>query len=83
MYYVYILRCHDNTLYTGYTNDIPKRLQTHNSGKGAKYTRARLPVKLIYFEKYISKKEAMKREYQIKQLSRYQKLELINTMQCN
>ncbi|MBV4418799.1 GIY-YIG nuclease family protein [Clostridium tyrobutyricum] len=81
MYYVYILKCCDNTLYTGYTNDIQKRLKTHNNGKGAKYTRSRLPVELIYFEKYDFKNDAMKREYQIKQLSRYQKLELINTIQ--
>lgn len=81
MYYVYILKCCDNTLYTGYTNDIQKRLKTHNNGKGAKYTRSRLPVELIYFEKYDFKNDAMKREYQIKQLSRHQKLKLINTIQ--
>lgn len=78
MYYVYILKCHDNTLYTGYTGNIQKRLKIHNNGKGAKYTRSRLPVELMYFEKYDSKNDALKREYQIKQLSRYQKLELID-----
>ncbi|MGO1371186.1 MAG: GIY-YIG nuclease family protein [Senegalia sp. (in: firmicutes)] len=69
MNYVYILRCKDNTLYTGWTVDIDNRLKVHNSGKGAKYTRGRLPVKLEYFEKYDSKKEATKREYNIRILS--------------
>lgn len=77
MHYVYILKCHDNTLYTGYTNNLIKRIQAHNAGKGAKYTRGRLPVKLVYFEKYNSKVEAMKREYAIKQLTRWKKLKLI------
>lgn len=77
MHYVYILKCHDNTLYTGYTNNLIKRIQAHNEGKGAKYTRGRLPVKLVYFEKYNSKVEAMKREYAIKQLTREKKLKLI------
>ena len=65
-HYVYILECSDKTLYTGYTNDIKKRVETHNSGKGAKYTRVRLPVKLMYFEEFDDKESAMKREWYIK-----------------
>ena len=78
MNFVYILKCNDNTLYTGWTNDLLKRINAHNSGKGAKYTRVRLPVDLIYFETYETSKEAMKREYHIKKrLSREEKLKLI------
>lgn len=76
-YFTYILKCADNTLYTGYTDDIEKRVFVHNSGKGAKYTRARLPVSLLYFEEFQSKSDALKREAQIKKLSRTKKLELI------
>lgn len=76
-YYVYILRCGDGTLYTGYARDPQKRMQTHNAGRGAKYTRARLPVKLLYTECFSSRSEAQQREAQIKQLSRMQKLLLI------
>lgn len=61
-HYAYMLRCNDNSIYSGYTNDLEKRLEVHNSGKGAKYTRARLPVKLEYFEEFDDKKEALKRE---------------------
>ena len=75
--FVYILECRDGTLYTGYTVDIEKRFATHNAGLGAKYTRARLPVKLKYQELCESKSAAMKREMQIKKLSRAQKLQLI------
>ena len=75
--YVYILRCSDNTLYTGWTNDLDKRLKAHNSGRGAKYTKTRRPVELVYYEKFLTKQEAMSREARIKQLSRSQKLELI------
>ena len=75
--YVYILQCADNTLYSGYTNDLERRINLHNSGKGAKYTRGRTPVKLRYFEEYQTKSEAMKREYAIKQLKRQDKLRLI------
>ena len=78
MFYVYILMCSDNTLYTGYTVDIDSRVNTHNEGLGAKYTRGRLPVSLAYQEEYDTKSEAMKREFQIKKLSRKQKLDLIN-----
>lgn len=79
MNYTYILECNDKSLYTGYTTDLEKRLITHNLGKGAKYTRARLPVKLVYYEKFNSKNEAMSREVQIKKMTRREKLELINT----
>ncbi|KGK88307.1 hypothetical protein SDC9_176570 [bioreactor metagenome] len=78
MCYVYILECSDKTLYTGWTNDLNKRIKTHSSGKGAKYTRCRLPIKLVYFEEHDDKISAQKREYAIKQLSRTQKLSLIN-----
>ena len=78
MNYTYILECADNTLYCGWTNDIEKRLADHNAGKGAKYTKPRLPVKLLYFETFDTKEEAMSREWHIKQLSREQKLALIN-----
>lgn len=77
MNYVYILKCSDGTLYTGYTNNLEKRLKVHNSGKGAKYTRCRLPVELIYYEEYETKSEAMKREYIIKQLTREEKIKLV------
>lgn len=77
MWYVYLLTTSDNTLYCGYTNDLEKRLKTHNDGNGAKYTRTRLPVKLVYHETFVTKSEAMKREYQIKQYTRQQKLQLI------
>lgn len=78
MNYVYILKCSDNTLYTGWTTNLEKRLKVHNTGKGAKYTRVRLPVEIVYFEEFEDKKDAMKREYAIKQLSRQEKLKLIN-----
>lgn len=80
MNYVYILQCIDGTLYTGYTNDLNKRIQVHNTGKGAKYTRGRLPVKLVYSEEFNTKSEALKREYHIKTMKRKSKLELINSM---
>ena len=78
MNYVYILKCRDESLYTGWTSDLEKRIKTHNTGKGAKYTRARLPVELVYFEEYEDKIQAMKREYEIKQLTREKKLKLID-----
>ena len=77
MCYVYIVRCADHSLYTGWTNDLAHRIQMHNAGRGAKYTRARLPVTLVYQETFSTKAEAMRREFQIKQLSRAQKLALI------
>ena len=75
--FTYIVRCSDDTLYTGWTTNLEKRILAHNSGKGAKYTKTRLPVTLVYHEMFASKSEAMKREYEIKQLSRTKKLELI------
>ncbi|SFB22790.1 putative endonuclease [Acetitomaculum ruminis DSM 5522] len=75
--YTYILECFDGTYYTGWTNDLVKRVKTHNSGQGGKYTRSRLPVKLVYFECFETKKEAMSREYHIKKLSRKEKEKLI------
>ncbi len=80
-HFVYILKCVDNSLYTGYTTDIVKRCLTHNKGKGAKYTRSRLPVKVVYSEEFESKTDAMKREYHIKQLTRQQKTKLIYATQ--
>ncbi|MBO4702517.1 MAG: GIY-YIG nuclease family protein [Lachnospiraceae bacterium] len=77
-YYIYILECGDNTLYTGYTNNLENRLKAQNEGKGAKYTKSRLPVKLVYSESFDDKKEAMSREWFIKhRLTREEKLELI------
>lgn len=73
----YILRCADGTLYTGWTNDLPRRLLAHNAGTGAKYTRPRRPVILVYQESFDSKQDAMRREWEIKQLTRSQKLQLI------
>lgn len=75
--YTYILKCADGTLYCGWSNDLEKRLKVHNEGKGAKYTRSRLPVTLAYYEEFESSIEAQKREYQIKKLTRSQKMELI------
>lgn len=80
-YYVYIVMCSDNTLYTGYTVDVDKRMIAHNNGTGAKYTRARLPVELKYIEMFDSKSDAMKREYEIKQLTRSEKLKLMEVME--
>ena len=79
-YFVYIVECSDKTLYTGYTIHLEKRVKTHNSGKGAKYTRSRLPVKLVYFEWKPSKSLALKREKEIKNLKRKEKLKLINSL---
>ena len=76
-HYVYILRCADGTFYTGWTTDPERRTKVHNSGKGAKYTRARRPVELIYYEEFDDKIEAQKREWAIKQLTRAEKEELI------
>lgn len=77
MNYVYILRCNDDSLYTGWTNNLEKRIRAHSDGKGAKYTKAKLPIELVYFEEFEDKIEAMKREYAIKQLKRKDKLDLI------
>ena len=72
-----MLKCSDGTLYTGWTNDLENRVEAHNSGKGAKYTKARRPVELAYYEEFETKEQAMKREYAIKQLGRKEKQELI------
>ena len=79
----YILECADGTYYSGWTNDLDKRIKTHNSGKGGKYTRARLPVKLVYYETFPTKEEAMRREYQYKQLKRAEKEDLIKGNSAN
>lgn len=75
--YTYILKCKDETLYTGWTNNLKKRIEDHNSGKGAKYTKSRRPVQLVYYELYDTKVDAMKREYEIKHMTRKEKLKLI------
>ena len=77
MNYTYILKCKDGSLYTGWTNDLEQRVAAHNTGKGAKYTKARSPVELVYFEEFETKEQAMKREYAIKQMARKDKLELV------
>lgn len=77
MNYTYILRCGDGSLYTGWTNDLMRRIAAHNAGKGGKYTRARLPVELVYHEVFATKEEAMRREWAIKQMTRAEKLALI------
>ena len=74
----YILKCSDGSLYTGWTNDMKKRLAAHNAGKGAKYTKARRPVELVHIEYFTTKEEAMRREYAIKQLSRTDKEKLLS-----
>jgi putative endonuclease len=83
MNYTYIVRCADDTLYTGWTNSLSKRLKAHNGGKdGAKYTRFKRPVQLVYFEGFKTKQEAMHREYEIKQMTRARKLELVQLSHC-
>ena len=86
--YTYILRCADGTYYCGWTNNLDRRLKAHNEGKGAKYTRSRRPVALVYYEAFSTKEEAMRREYEIKQLPRKKKEDLIfkqqtDTSSCN
>jgi putative endonuclease len=78
IWHVYMVRCNDGTLYTGITNDLEKRIAAHNSGKdGARYTRSRKPVKLVYSEEAGSKSTAAKLEYKIKQMTRAKKMEMI------
>ncbi len=77
MNYTYILRCVDGSLYTGWTNNLEKRIEQHNSGKGAKYTKGRRPVKLAYYEEFDTKEEAMKREWEIKKMTRKEKETLL------
>ena len=78
IYYTYLLECADGTLYCGYTTDVDARVKTHNSGKGAKYTKSRLPVKVVWSKALDTKSEAMSLEAKIKHLTREQKIELIN-----
>lgn len=77
MNYTYILKCSDDTYYTGWTNNLEKRIDDHNSGKGAKYTKGRRPVVLAYCEIFATRQEAMKREYEIKKLPKKDKLKLM------
>ncbi|MBE5956933.1 MAG: GIY-YIG nuclease family protein [Lachnospiraceae bacterium] len=77
MHYTYMVKCGDGTLYTGYTTDVLRRTKEHNRGKGARYTRSRLPVELVYYELHDTKTDAMRREYDLKQLTRVEKLKLI------
>ncbi|MBE6851841.1 MAG: GIY-YIG nuclease family protein [Ruminococcus sp.] len=79
--YTYMVRCADGTLYTGWTNDLQKRLTAHNSGKGAKYTASRRPVTLVYAERHEDKITAMQREYSIKRLTKDAKEALIESTQ--
>ena len=79
-WYVYVLGCGDGTLYTGITTDVQHRLTVHRSGKGAKYTRGRGPLELLFQEEQPDKSTALRREYQIKQLSKLQKLKLCGIM---
>lgn len=82
-HFVYILECKDKSLYTGWTTNLEKRIISHNAGIGAKYTRGRKPVKLVYFENFNSKSDALKREIAIKKLSRSDKIGLINNKMEN
>ena len=77
MNYVYLLRCADGSLYCGWTTDLEARVKAHNSGRGSKCTRARLPVTLVYHETYVDRHEALSREWHIKRLSRAEKERLI------
>lgn len=83
MFYVYILKCGDGSFYCGYTNDIEKRVEKHKSGKGAKYTRSRLPLEVVYVEEFDNKSDALKRECEIKKLSRIQKEKLVENYPSN
>lgn len=76
---LYILECYDGTLYTGISNDVERRLSEHQNGRGAKYTRGRRPVKLVYFEEYVDRSDASKREMEIKRMSREAKLLLADS----
>ncbi len=76
-YYVYLARCSDDSLYAGYTTDLKNRETAHNEGKGARYTRMRRPIKIVYFEEFKTKSEAMKREYELKHCKKAEKENLI------
>ena len=80
-YYFYCLQCRDRTFYGGFTTDVTKRVATHNQGKGAKYTKVRRPVKLLYFEEFATKSEALKRESWFKKLTRPQKEQFLTERQ--
>lgn len=80
-HFAYIVRCRDGVLYTGYTNDLERRIRHHNEGKGAKFTRGRGPLEIVYFEEFTTKSEAMMREAEIKRLTRPEKLKLIGEME--
>lgn len=82
MNYTYILRCSDGSLYTGWTNNLEKRIKDHNDGKGAKYTKPRRPVVLAYYEEFQTKEEAMRREWEIKRLTRKEKMRMIEAGKC-
>ncbi len=77
MNYTYLVKCADGTLYCGWTNHLDERVAAHNSGKGAKYTKSRRPVELVYYEEFETKEEAMRREAQIKRMRRGEKMELV------
>ena len=77
--YTYIVECRDGSYYTGWTNDLEKRVEAHNQGKGARYTKSRRPVRLVYYEQFDLKEEAMSREWAIKQMSRKEKEDLVKT----
>ena len=81
MYYTYLARCADGSLYTGYTNNLEKREKAHNSGKGSAYTRSRLPIKIVYFEAFKTRSAAMKREYKVKQMTKKWKETLVKTFE--
>ncbi len=85
MYYLYLLRCSDNSLYCGQTKDLQKRIQEHNfdNVKSAKYTKGKRPVKLVYFEKYTTIQEAMKREFEIKKLTKEKKEVLVRGLKLD
>lgn len=78
-FYTYIVQCRDGTYYTGWTDDLGKRIKTHNEGRGSRYTRARLPVELVYSEEHAGKSEAMSREWAIKRMNRTEKEHLVST----
>lgn len=83
MNYTYIIECSDKTLYTGWTNNLEKRIKAHNSGRGAKYTRGRIPVKIVYYEVFSEKTQAQKREYAIKKMKKSEKLDIIKMFEKN
>ncbi len=82
MNYTYLVRCADGSLYCGWTNRLEERVRAHNEGKGAKYTKSRRPVELVYYEAFATKEEAMRREAAIKQMTRKEKLALFSGKIC-